>query len=573
MKKYLPILNWLPNYNRTLLKGDVSAGLTVGVMLIPQGMAYAMLAGLPPIYGLYASIVPLIIYAILGTSRQLAVGPVAMISLLVAAGVGTLAKQGTAEYIQLAVVLAFLVGIIQTLMGVFRLGFMVNFLSQPVISGFTSAAALIIGASQLKHLLGIDIPRSNRIDIVLNSAFTEIESTNFYTLAIGLIAILIIVFIKKQKTIIPGALVVVVLAGLVVWGFELDQKGVHIMGTVPEGLPNFAIPVLQWDQLKSLFPIALTIAFINFMQSMAVAKAIQNKHRNYQVIPNQELIALGAANIFGSFFQAYPTTGGFARTAVNDQTGAKTGLASIISALLIIVTLLFLTPLFYYLPKAILASIIMVAVYGLFEIKEAIRLWKYYRPDFWMLAATFVGTLFLGIEEGVLLGAALSIGLMIYRTTRPHIAVLGKIPDEPYYRNIDRFEGLLTRPELLIIRFDARLYYANVDYFTEQIKALIEQKGIDLKQIILDADPINGIDSTGVRTLEAITDYCTERSIIFSMVGVKGPIRDIFARFGLFDKIGKEHFFFRIQHAVNWFDKKEGANCLKNYTLQVNKEL
>jgi len=390
IKEYIPILSWLPGYGKQELKGDLAAGITVGVMLIPQGMAYAMLAGLPPIYGLYASILPLILYAILGTSRQLAVGPVAMVSLLIAAGVGSIVETGSEEYIQLAILLALMVGAIQLLMGIFRLGFLVNFLSHPVVSGFTSAAALIIGFSQLKHLLGIEIPRSNYIHEILQNAFINIEAINLYALGIGLTAIVIILLIKRLKIRIPGPLVAVVFGILSVWFFGLQNEGVKIVADVPSGLPSFSFPVFNWSQVQALLPIALAISFISFMESIAVAKAIQSKHKNYDIVPNQELIALGIANIGASFLQAFPTTGGFSRTAVNDQTGAKTGMASIISAGLIILTLLFLTSLFYFLPKAILASVIMVAVFGLIDYKEAIHLWKYYRPDFWMLAATFM---------------------------------------------------------------------------------------------------------------------------------------------------------------------------------------
>lgn len=569
MKEYFPILKWLPTYNSQDFRGDLVAGITVGVMLIPQGMAYAMLAGMPPIYGLYASILPLILYAILGTSRQLAVGPVAMVSLLIAAGVGTMTEVGSDEYIQLAILLALMVGLIQFLMGVFRLGFLVNFLSHPVVSGFTSAAALIIGFSQLKHLLGIEIARSNHIHEILYQAFKGIGATNLYTLGIGLVAIGMILMIKRFQLKIPGPLVAVVFGIVAVWIFGLDQQQVKIVGTVPDGLPIPAIPTLNWVHIKSLLPIALTISFISFMESIAVAKAIQSKHKDYEIIPNQELIALGIANIGGSFLQSFPTTGGFSRTAVNDQAGAKTGFASIISAVLIMLTLLFLTPLFYFLPKAILASVIMVAVFGLIDIKEAYALWHHYRPDFWMLIATFFGTLILGIEEGVLIGIALSLARIVYQTTKPHIAVLGKIPEKPYYKNVNRFEDLEVRKDILIVRFDARLYYANVSYFLDELKLLIAEKGDNLKLFILDADSMNGIDSAGVHALEELSTYCETKELQFYMAEVKGPVRDILHRCDFFEKIGKEQFFLKVQHAVDAYDKKL-AEEYRAYALQTN---
>ncbi len=334
-------------------------------------------------------------------------------------------------------------------------------------------------------------------------------------------------------------------------------------------LPAFGLPTIDFENLQALFPIALTISFIGFMESIAVAKAIQKKHNDYKVEPNQELIGLGIANIGGSFFQAFPTTGGFSRTAVNDQSGAKTGMASIISASLIVLTLLFLTPLFYYLPQAILASVIMVAVFGLIDIKEARNLWKTDRGDFWMLSATFMGTLFLGIEEGILIGVVLSLGMMIYQTTVPHMAVLGKIPGKPHYRNVKRFDDLEVSEEVLIMRFDARLYFANINYFTETIEREMQDKGDALKLVVLDADSMNSIDSSAVHALSDLIENCKKQNIQFYLVGLKGPVRDILYRSGLLAIIGEDKVFFRIQHAIDYFNKKESPD-FKKYALQTD---
>ena len=348
LRMLFPIIDSLKNYNKDWLKGDVGAGLTVGVMLIPQGMAYASIAGLPAVYGLYASIVPLLIYAIFGTSRQLAVGPVAMVSLLTATAIADIGAVSVSVYINYALTLALMVGVIQFLLGIFRLGFLVNFLSHPVISGFTSAAALIIGLSQLKHLLGISIPSSHHMNEIIVNAVNNFESINWMAFLIGIIGIIIIVLVKRFRKSLPGQLFAVIFGILVVslFGLGEGEKAVSIIQDIPDSIPNFSIPIVASNDLKLLLPMALTIALVSFMESIAVAKAIQNKHRNYKVIPNQELVALGLANVAGSFFQSYPTTGGFSRTAVNDQAGAKTMLASVISAMLIILTLLFLTPLF-----------------------------------------------------------------------------------------------------------------------------------------------------------------------------------------------------------------------------------
>jgi SulP family sulfate permease len=571
LKAYLPITQWLPNYSTKNLQGDISAGLTVGVMLIPQGMAYAMIAGLPPIYGLYASTIPLIIYAILGTSRQLAVGPVAMVSLLTAAGIGAIAEGGTEMYIALAVALGLFVGLIQFFLGVFKLGFLVNFLSHPVISGFTSAAALIIGLSQLKHLLGVDLARSHHVHEILIQAFEKIGEINWAAFGIGIGGIVLIMAAKRINKRLPGPLLAVVFGILSVWGFGLTDMGVKIVGTVPDGLPSFIVPQLSMDNFNALLPIALTIALVSFMESIAVAKAIQAKHKDYKISANQELIALGAANIGGSFFQSYPVTGGFSRTAVNDQAGAKTGLAAIISALLIALTLLFLTPLFYYLPNAILASVIMVAVFGLIDIKEARHLWSTDRADFWMLIATFAGTLTLGIEQGILIGVSLSLIMLIFRTTMPHFPILGKIPNESHYKNVSRFKDLKQREDILIMRFDARLYFANISFFKEKIESEIEKRKDTLKLFILDANSINAIDSSGAHAIEDILDYCTELGIQFYMTSVKGPLRDKLEQTHLDEKIGKEHFFMRIQHAVDTFDDKS-TDLYREYVLQTNED-
>lgn len=572
IKDYMPILEWLPQYDKRHLAGDLSAGLTVGVMLIPQGMAYAMIAGLPPIYGLYASTLPLIIYAVLGTSRQLAVGPVAMVSLLTVAGVGTLAAGGTETYIALAITLALFVGLIQFFLGVFRLGFLVNFLSHPVISGFTSAAALIIGLSQLKHLLGVEIARSHHVHEIIMGAISQIGEINWLTFAIGMGGILLIKGVKRIHKAIPGPLLAVVFGILAVWGFGWQELGVKIVGEVPGGLPSFGLPQIQSSVVQDLVPIALAIALVSFMESIAVAKAIQSKHKNYEVVANQELIALGAANIGGAFLQSYPVTGGFSRTAVNDQAGAKTGMASLFSAALIVLTLLFLTPLFYYLPKAILASVIMVAVFGLIDVKEAQHLWSANRSDFWMLIITFVATLGLGIEQGIGIGVILSLAMIIFRTSRPHMAELGRVPDTPYYRNVDRFETVVQRQDLLIIRWDAQLYFANIDFFKEKVTALIQAKSEgELQAIIINAESINGIDSTAMHALgDLIEDWQRDGlSVYFS--GVKGPVRDAMVKGHLIEKVGKANFFMSVQEAVDCHQQQAKEKVAhQSFVLQTN---
>jgi SulP family sulfate permease len=553
LKTFLPIFSWLPGYKREYLSGDISAGVTVGIMLIPQGMAYAMIAGLPPVFGLYAALVPQVIYAIMGTSRQLAVGPVAMDSLLVASGLGALAISGIEEYISMAVFLALFMGLIQFLLGIMRMGFLVNFLSKPVISGFTSAAALIIGLSQLKHLLGTDIERSNQIHLLITNAFKTIDKANLYALGIGVAAIIILKIMKRVNKRIPAALIVVVLSMLLVYFFNLHTRGVKIVEDIPGGLPSFQVPSIDFSRVNELFPIAMTLALIAFMEAISVAKAVEVKHKEYEVNANKELIALGASNILGSFFQSYPTTGGFSRTAVNDQSGAKTGIAAIISALVVGLTLLFLTPLFYYMPNAVLAAIIMVAVFGLIDIKYPVKLYKNRKDEFTLLVLTFVITLTLGIKEGILLGVLFSLLLLVYRTSKPHMAVLGKIKGTNYFKNINRFEkDVEIDEEILIVRFDAQLYFGNKDYFKNELLHLINTKNKIPKAIIIKSEPINYIDSSAVFMLENLIEELNEKQVRVLFSDVIGPTRDIIHKSGLLDKIGKENFFVNTLEAYEY---------------------
>lgn len=566
--KYIPILDWIKSYSGEDAKGDLNAGITVGIMLIPQGMAYAMLAGLPPIYGLYASIVPLILYAVFGTSRQLAVGPVAMVSLLVLAGVGEIAEVGSDRFIQLAIMTAMGVGLFQFFMGVFRMGFLVNFLSHPVLSGFTSAAALIIGGSQLKNLLGIDIPRTNYVHEILINAFQKVSEIEPFTATIGIGSIATIILLRKWKKTFPSALVVVGLGTLVTYAFGLNEHGVAIVGDIPKGLPGFELTSMSWADFELLFPTILVISLVGYMESIAVAKAIANKH-GYKVDPNQELIGLGAANIGGALFQSYPTTGGFSRTAVNDQAGSKTGMASIISAVIIALTVLFLTPLFYYLPSAVLAAIIMVAVAGLFDTHEMKHLWKTDRKDLAMLALTFLATLALGIEEGIAVGVLISLGMVIYSSTKPHSTELGRLGETKNFRNVNRYPEANTEEEILIYRFDSQLYFANVEHFRNTIDRLIERKGENLKLVILDASAINNIDSTGVHALQELITDLREQDIELYFAGTIGPVRDKLKVSGITEGLSITNFFFDVPDAIEAF-KSEGEVEWKFSPIQTN---
>ena len=473
-RDYLPFLDWLVHYDPRNLSGDVIAGLIVAVMLVPQSMAYAMLAGLPPQIGLYASILPLMVYGLLGTSRSLAVGPVAMVSLLVASGIVSLEPATTADYIALSITLAFMIGVMQLAMGLLRVGFLVNFLSHPVLSGFTSAVAMVIAFSQLKHLLGFNIPRTEHFHELLLHAGQHLNQTNLITLALGGAGVGILLLFKfglksrllalglPNSVAVPltktGPLVIVVLGILGVGALGLHESaGVAIVGSVPEGLPPLTRPLLDFETLQQLFPIALTISVIAYMESISVAKALASKKRQ-KVDANQELIALGAANLGATFTSGYPVTGGFSRSMVNFTAGANTGLASIITAGLITITVLFLTPLFYFLPNAILAAIIIVATVSLIDVKAFFHAWEYSKSDALSLLVTFVAVLELGVETGIMLGVVLSLVLYLWHTSRPHVAIVGRIGDTEEYRNIMRHETT-TDPAILALRVDESLYF------------------------------------------------------------------------------------------------------------------
>lgn len=569
MGRFLPIVGTMRSYNREKFSGDLSAGITVAIMLVPQGMAYAILAGMPPVYGLYASIVPLLIYAIFGTSRQLAVGPVAMVSLLVVAGVGELATPGSDRFVHLAIMTALGVGLVQFLMGVFRMGFLVNFLSHPVLSGFTSAAALIIGASQIKNLLGLDLPRSKQVFEILLGTIQNASDISIFTALIGFSSILILILLKRWKKTFPSALVVVVIGTLVTALFGLNSNGVAIVGTVPIGLPSFEIPGLSSSDFTSLISIILVISLVSYMESIAVAKAIANK-KGYKVDANQELIALGGANLGGAFFQSFPVTGGFSRTAVNEQAGANTTLASMITAVLIGLTVIFLTPLFYYLPNAVLAAIIMVAVAGLFDLKEMKHLWRTDKRDLAMLLVTFISTLVLGIEEGIAVGVVLSLILVVYSTTRPHSAELGRLGDSKNYRNINRYAEANVDDEILIYRYDSSLYFANVEHFEETLTDRMERHGNSLELVILDASAINTIDSTGIHALEEMINNVKEKGVKFFIAGAIGPVRDKLKKSGIQEAMGEENFFFDVDDAVSYY-KATGKEIRGKFSpLQTN---
>jgi SulP family sulfate permease len=559
LKRLFPILDWLPNYKKSMLWGDAVSGITAGILAIAQGMAYAMIAGLPPVFGLYAALTPQIIYVLMGTSRQLSIGPVAMDSLIVAAGIGTLHIVGVDQYIAAAVFLALFVGVIQVLLGTLKLGFLVNFLSKPVLNGFISAAAIIIGFSQLKHLFRVDMMQTNKIHILLQEVVSNISETHFLSFGLGVFGIILIKVFQKINKKIPAILIVVSLGTLVLYLTQWQLIGIKIVGDIPNGLPEFGVPSFDKNQLLDLLPVAITLAVVGFTEAISIAKAIEEKHTEYEVDPNQELIAIGSGNIIGSFAQSYPATASFSRSAIQDQGGAKSGIASLFSAGLVLLTLLFLTPLFYYLPIPILAAIIMVSIFGLINFKYPIKLWKKNRDESLAFFITFIITMSVGIPQGILFGVLFSLLTMIYRTSKPHIAILGKVKNTEYYKNISRFEkDVVIEENILIFRFDAQLYFGNQNFFKKELLNQVELKGNKLELIIINAEAINYIDSSALTMLEKLCVDIKNSGVKIMISGAIGPIRDIIFNHKLIKIIGPENLAIKTSEAVNLFN--DGAS-------------
>ncbi|MFX0555249.1 SulP family inorganic anion transporter [Maribacter sp. CXY002] len=563
MKHYFPFLDWIATYKKSYLINDLIAGLTVGIVLVPQGMAYAMIAGLPPVYGLYASLFPVLMYALLGTSRKIAVGPVAMDSLLVAAGLSTLAITGVENYIAMVMVLALMVGAIQFLLGIFKMGFLVNFLSKPVISGFTSAAAIIIICSQLKHLIGVEVPGSNSFVALLPKLFTKLNETNIYDLGIGLFGIIAIVVGKKWLKKWPIVLLIVVLGIAVVYFFELSNFGVKLVGEVPSGIPSFNLPDIRLESISQLWPIALALALVGYLEAISIGKALEEKSGEETIHANKELIALGSTNIVASLFQGYPVTASFSRSAINYDSGAKTNLAGIVSVFLVVLALLFLTPLFQYLPNAILASIVMVSVVGLIDLAYAKKLLKLRKDEFGVLVITFLITIVFGITQGILVGVLLALLLLVYRTSKPHFAELGIVKGSDYYKNVKRFgNDVVVRNDLLIVRFDSQLYFGNIMFFKKQLSNMIKQKGPGLKGIILNAEAINYIDATAIDVLTKLIAELHQNNLDFYIAGATGPVRDIIFSSGMINELKKEYLFAKTIDAVACFDNPDAVSII-----------
>lgn len=538
LTRYFPILTWGRSYSRAAFSSDMLAALIVTIMLIPQSLAYALLAGLPPEAGIYASIAPIVLYAIFGTSRALAVGPVAVVSLLTASAIGQVAEQGTAGYAIAALTLAGLSGGFLLLLGLFRLGFLANFLSHPVIAGFITASGILIATSQLKHILGISA-HGHTLPQMLSSLFAHLTDTNPVTVVLGVSATAFLFWVRKglkpavraagfsaQTADIAtkaGPVAAVVATTLAVWLFGLSDLGVQIVGSVPQSLPPLTMPGLDSDLIRALAMPAILISIIGFVESVSVAQTLAAKKRQ-RIDPDQELIGLGAANIGAAFTGGYPVTGGFSRSVVNFDAGAETPAAGAFTAAGLAIAAVALTPLIFFLPKATLAATIIVAVLSLVDFSILKKTWNYARTDFLAVATTIILTLGLGVEIGVASGVILSVALHLYKTSRPHVAEVGLVPGTQHFRNINR-HSVLTDPAVVTLRVDESLYFVNARFLEDLVQSRVTE-GCAIKHVVLMFSAVNEVDLSALESLEAIAERLSDMGVALHLSEVKGPVMD-----------------------------------------------
>jgi SulP family sulfate permease len=535
------------NYQNLLR--NFQAGTTTAILLIPQSMAYALVAGVPPVYGLYASLLPLVVYALLGRSREMALGPGALDTLLIGVTIGSLSMASNPNAATVAAIIAFQVAIIQIVLGLLRGGFLINFLSKPVISGFTSAAALTIAISQVKHLLGMDIDRSSRFYEEFWQLVTHVEEIHLMTAMIGIGSLCFIAMAKRIKKSFPNALAVVILAAIVGAILKVDQSQVSVLGAIPQGLPQFGFVWVTQELFVTLLPSSVAIAAVGYLTTISIARTFADRNR-YDIAPNRELIALGASNFVASFSQGFPVSASFSRSAVHAEAGSTSPYSLVVVAAWIFLTLVFLTEYLYYLPTATLAAIIILAVLGLIDFTLVRHLRKTKQSDMWLLLLTFFSTLIVGIVEGILIGVVFSLGLFLYLTTRPHTAILGRVGNTADFRNLKNYPEATTYAGVIIIRIDAQFYFGNVSFLKTLLRKLEMESPSPLKTIIIEACSIAQLDSSADSVLNDIADDFKERNIELKFASVKIPVLRVMKASGLYDKIEERNFFMNIDDAV-----------------------
>ena len=545
----LALLSDLKDYNLSQLRQDLIAGLTVAIVLIPQGMAYSLLAGLDPIYGLYAALVPLLAYSLFASSKYLSIGPVALMSIIVLGGVSTIVSPDQPEYLQLVIFSSLIAGIIQIGFAIFKIGNLTTFLSKPFMGGFITAAGVIILISQIKYLLSLELPRRVSVITMMQDVFEGIGSLNWISFALGGGSMVIILLGKRIHRAIPGALIVVIIGSILVKLFALDGMGVPIIGDMPRGLPGFDISFVKFDYFVQLLPISLIIACIGYVGSYSISMSLGSDEDKSKVNPNTELLALGVAKTVGSFFFAMPSMGSFTRSAINYEVGGKTQVSGIITAILLLLTLLFLGGLFYYLPEPILAGIVITSVFSLIDYKYANLLWHEDRRDFVIFLITFVSTLLFGITNGLIIGVLASFINVTLRANKVNYAVLGRLPERNVYRNIDRYPEAEESPYKLILKFSQSIYFANAEKIIKSIKSELEARS-EVNHLIISFPTFSIPDSTATSALYQLVTYCREHEVRLIVTDLNGPVRDYFHRVHLYESIGKSNFYLTIEDAV-----------------------
>ncbi|MBF0212928.1 MAG: sulfate permease [Magnetococcales bacterium] len=549
MSRLLPFLNWFP-MGRASLRADLVAGITVALVLIPQSMAYANLAGLPAYYGLYAAFLPGAVAALFGSSRQLATGPVAVVSLLTASALMPLAQPGSDAFVSLAILMSFLIGVVQLTLGVLRLGVVVNFLSHPVILGFTNAAALIIGLSQLSKIFGVKMGRSEHFLYDIWGVLQQWHAVHWPSLLFGVGSFVVMWALKKRHPALPNVLIAVGMATVISWLVGFEAMGGKVVGQIPQGLPSLTLPTLELSQIGELLGTALIISLVGFMEAISIAKAMAARTRD-SIDPNQELIGQGLGNLVGSFTLSYPTSGSFSRSAVNLDAGAKSGMASVITSVVVLIALLFLTPLLYHLPEAVLAAVIMMAVVGLINVHAIRHAWQANRHDGVAAMITFCASLAFAphLDKGIFLGAAVAIVLFLYRTMSPRVALLGCFPDGTL-RDVAFHPHLPTDPHIIVMRFDGQLYFANVSYFEEMVLDAVAAKP-QARFLLLVGDGINQIDASGEEVVRHLVERVEKNGMVMVFSGLKRQILQVMHATGLFELVGAENIFSTEQAALN----------------------
>lgn len=563
-KNQLTILSWWPKYNKEDFKADLKSGTTVGVIEIPQVMAYAVIAGLSPIYGLYGSLIPLLIYPLFGTSRHLALGIVATDMIIIASGASVIAEPGTDQYISVVLLLTMFVGLVHIILSLLRMGFLVNLLSRPVIYGFMVAAPIIIGFSQLGNLLGVDLERSQYVGVLALQVIDQLDSINYIALGIGVFGIMLLFILKKLNPLFPRAVLLLAVGGVAVWAFNMHRFGIDVIGTIPSGLPSFRLHDFSLDDIRRLVPTVSTLVLIQLMSVIALGKTFANKHK-YPINPNREFFALGMANFVGSFFQSPPISGSFSRTAVSEQTGAKSSISNVVCACIIGLTLLFLTPLFYYIPIPALAAIIIVATMSLIDVKELKYFFRTKPEDAYIAIFTFFSVLLIGIQEGILLGIGASLFAVIYHSSRPNLSVLGHVPGSRTFRDVSRNTFAKTIDEILILRLDASISFNNAEFIKDFIIQKSEERNEKIRAVVIDGKSINDIDVTAIEAFRSVSETLQNWKIELHFAGIKTPIQKLLLRSGLARKLGGTHFHtsthMAVKYLLNKWDRKDALKA------------